>query len=73
MVTMMRVDRDGGMGPSSRRECSRSSRGPVVKSAVVANPELKSLGNFKADTLNVGELARTTAQAQKVFDRAGYR
>lgn len=46
---------------------------PVVKSAVVANPELKSLGNFKADTLNVGELARTTAQAQKVFDRAGYR
>jgi iron(III) transport system substrate-binding protein len=46
---------------------------PVVKSAVVSNPELKSLGDFKADTLNVGELARTTAQAQKVFDRAGYR
>lgn len=46
---------------------------PVVKAAVVSNPELKSLGNFKADTLNVGELARTTPLAQKVFDRAGYR
>ena len=46
---------------------------PVVKSAVVSNPELKALGDFRADTLNVGELARTTAQAQKVFDRAGYR
>ncbi|WP_018410372.1 Fe(3+) ABC transporter substrate-binding protein [Methyloversatilis thermotolerans] len=46
---------------------------PVVPSAVVSNPELKSLGDFKSDTLNVGELARTTPQAQKVFDRAGYR
>jgi len=46
---------------------------PVVPSVQVSNAELKSLGSFKADTLNVGELAKTTAQAQKVFDRAGYR
>jgi iron(III) transport system substrate-binding protein len=46
---------------------------PVVTTVPISNPELKSLGNFKADTLNVGELARTTVQAQKVFDRAGYR
>ncbi len=46
---------------------------PVSATARIDNPELKSLGTFKADTLNVGELARTTTQAQKVFDRAGYR
>jgi iron(III) transport system substrate-binding protein len=46
---------------------------PVSTTVQITNPELKSLGNFKADMLNVGELARTTTQAQKVFDRAGYR
>jgi iron(III) transport system substrate-binding protein len=46
---------------------------PVSPTLQVSNPALKSLGAFKADTLNVGELARTTVQAQKVFDRAGYR
>lgn len=46
---------------------------PVVKSAKVSNPELESLGNFKADNLNVGTLSKNTAQAQKIFDRAGWR
>lgn len=46
---------------------------PVVKSAVVKNPELESLGRFKADRLNVGTLSKNTAQAQKIFDRAGWR
>jgi len=46
---------------------------PVVKSAVVQNPELESLGKFKADSLNVGTLSKNTAQAQKIFDRAGWR
>jgi iron(III) transport system substrate-binding protein len=46
---------------------------PVVKSAVARNPELESLGSFKADELNVGVLARNTAAAQKIFDRAGWR
>jgi iron(III) transport system substrate-binding protein len=46
---------------------------PVVPGAVVKNPALESLGQFKADTINVGTLARTAAAAQKVFDRAGYR
>ncbi|MBI4757297.1 MAG: extracellular solute-binding protein [Betaproteobacteria bacterium] len=46
---------------------------PVVKSAVVANPALEALGSFKADSLNVGTLAKNTAQAQKIFDRAGWR
>lgn len=46
---------------------------PVVKSATAKNPELESLGSFKADTLNIGVLSKTVAQAQRVFDRAGYR
>ena len=46
---------------------------PVVKSVAVKNPELESLGKFKADSLNVGTLSKNTAQAQKIFDRAGWR
>jgi len=46
---------------------------PVVKSAVVKNPELEALGKFKADSLNVGTLSKNTAQAQKIFDRVGWR
>ena len=46
---------------------------PVVKTAAVKNPALEALGPFKADTLPMGQLAATTAQAQKVFDRAGWR
>ena len=46
---------------------------PVVKTAIVQNPALESLGQFKADPLNVGTLSRNTAVAQKIFDRAGWR
>ena len=46
---------------------------PAVKSVAIRNPELESLGSFKADTLPVAELARNTALAQKVFDRAGWK
>jgi iron(III) transport system substrate-binding protein len=46
---------------------------PVVKGAVVRNPELDALGKFKADTLPIGQLAKNTALAQKIFDRAGFR
>lgn len=46
---------------------------PVVKSAAVKNPALEQLGDFKPDALPIGKLAATTTQAQKVFDRAGWR
>ena len=46
---------------------------PVVKSAKVGNAALESLGTFKPDSLNVGILAKNTALAQKIFDRAGWR
>ena len=46
---------------------------PVVAGLRVRNAALERLGEFKADTLPVGELARTTAEAQMIFDRAGFR
>ena len=46
---------------------------PAASGVKVANPALEALGAFKPDTLNVGELAKNTALAQKIFDRAGYR
>ncbi len=46
---------------------------PVVKGSVAANPALAALGSFKSDTLPIGELAKTTVLAQKVFDRAGWK
>lgn len=46
---------------------------PVVKTAAITNKELAALGSFKADQLPIGDLAKTTVQAQKVFDRAGWK
>ena len=46
---------------------------PVVKGSVAANPTLAAMGSFKADTLPIGDLAKTTVAAQKVFDRAGWK
>ena len=46
---------------------------PVVKGSVAANPALVAMGSFKPDTLPIGDLAKTTVQAQKVFDRAGWK
>ncbi len=46
---------------------------PAVKTAPVRNAALESLGSFKADGMNVGDLAKNIATAQKVYDRAGWR
>lgn len=46
---------------------------PVVPTVKVPNKELASLGAFKPDQLPIGDLAKTTVQAQKVFDRAGWK
>jgi iron(III) transport system substrate-binding protein len=46
---------------------------PAVSGVKVNNPALDQLGAFKPDTLNVGELAKYQALAQKIFDRVGYR
>ena len=46
---------------------------PVVKGSVTANPTLVAMGTFKPDALPIGELAKTTVAAQKMFDRAGWK
>lgn len=46
---------------------------PTVPGVKVNNPALDKLGNFKADSLNIGKLAKTVPEAQKIYDRAGYR
>jgi len=46
---------------------------PVVVGKAPPNPALAAMGPFKADSLPIGELAKTTVQAQKVFDRAGWK
>jgi iron(III) transport system substrate-binding protein len=46
---------------------------PAVAAVRTDNRELAALGSFKPDTLNVGELGRHQAAAQKAFDRAGWR
>ena len=46
---------------------------PVVKTAVVNNPELASLGVFKADPLNVGAFGKNLAAAQRLVDRVGWK
>jgi iron(III) transport system substrate-binding protein len=46
---------------------------PVVKSVPLNNPELASLGTFKADTLNISVLGRNQPIAQKIFDRVGWK
>lgn len=45
---------------------------PVVAGAELTEP-VKSLGTFKADTLNVSELGKNQAKAQALYDAAGYK
>ena len=46
---------------------------PAVKSAAIDNSALAGMGSFKPDTLNVSALGRNQPEAQKVYDRAGWR
>lgn len=46
---------------------------PVVASVKVKNPALEKLGDFKVDQTPLTSWAPLTAQAQRVYDRAGWR
>lgn len=46
---------------------------PVVKGVKTNNPALDKMGDFKADSINVGILAKNQAAAQRAYDRAGWR
>lgn len=45
---------------------------PVVAGVRTSNPALEAMGKFKAETINVGALARNQAAVQKSYDRAGW-
>jgi iron(III) transport system substrate-binding protein len=46
---------------------------PAVAGVKTNNPELDSLGPFKADNLSVAQIARHTVTASKIIDRVGWR
>jgi iron(III) transport system substrate-binding protein len=52
---------------------SGNNEWPVVPSAPLNNKGLEALGQFKADTLNIGLLGKNQPLAQKIFDRVGWR
>jgi iron(III) transport system substrate-binding protein len=45
---------------------------PVVAGVRTSNPALEAMGKFKAETINVGALARNQVAVQKIYDRAGW-
>ena len=45
---------------------------PAVN-GVAANSVLERLGSFKADPLNISVLGETQPQAQRIFDRVGWK
>ena len=46
---------------------------PMVKGAVIKNPELDGLGKFKADNIGPAVFGKNTPLAQKIVDRAGWK
>lgn len=46
---------------------------PVVANVKTSNPALDKLGKFKAETIQVGALAKNQAAVQKIYDRAGWK
>jgi iron(III) transport system substrate-binding protein len=46
---------------------------PAVPSVKTQNPALAALGEFKADALPIPTLAKYVAQAQKIYDRVGWK
>lgn len=46
---------------------------PVVPGVKIDNPQLTSLGKFKTDAINVSELGKNQALAQRISDRVGYK
>jgi len=46
---------------------------PTVPSVKLDNRELEALGKFKTDAINVSQLGRNQAAAQRISDRAGYK
>ena len=46
---------------------------PTVANAKLNNPALQSLGTFKTDAINVAQLGKNQAAAQRIADRVGFK
>ncbi len=46
---------------------------PVVAGVVTANPALKTLGTFKAETVPIAKVGANTAAVQQMLDRVGFK
>ena len=46
---------------------------PAVPSTQVNNPALNALGKFRYDSQNIAALGRNQPEAQKIYDRAGWK
>ena len=51
----------------------RNNEWPTVPTVKVDNAALEKLGAFKADEVSISEVAKNVPEAQRVFDRAGFR
>ena len=45
----------------------------MVAGVKIRNPELESLGKFKADALPIASIGRAQVTASKIIDRVGWR
>lgn len=52
---------------------SGNNEWPVVPDVKLNNPALQSLGTFKTDAINVAQLGKFQAVAQRISDRVGYK
>ena len=46
---------------------------PVVAGVPLANPELQSLGSFKAEAVPIAQIGANTARVQQMLDRVGFK
>jgi iron(III) transport system substrate-binding protein len=58
---------------AQRHFASASNEWPAAIGVKVPNPELESLGEFKADELSLGAIGQAQPTAAKLIDRAGWR
>jgi iron(III) transport system substrate-binding protein len=52
---------------------SGNNEWPVVASAAIQSPALRTMGKFKPENMPVSAIGRNQATAQKILDRAGYK
>ena len=55
--------------PPQNLEAEQSVLGGIL----LDNPALNTLGAFKADEVSLTDVARNVPEAQRIFDRAGFR